>query len=357
MKIVCIVLLTIITLSGTSQKCNNLVSSVVFQQKFNQMAAKPNDELKYGFGSTFANSTCLTADQVRLMASMFSHDIYRLEFCKIAYQRTMDQSNFYDVYDSFSSFSAAFRLHDYVTGISNTSIETPVVETVVIETPVIKPKPVTFPSINYPSYGNYNGDTGCESPMSEADFLIVVKDLFKLSDDNAIAAKAIEIADDNCLSMAQMMKVASVIKLESKRMGAMKEMIFAVYDLGNYTFATALFSHAPYQKSWIAYCESEVVEPPCTTSDSEHSEMLKQLGSESFADDRIVIAKQILDNHCLSVEQIKGFMKKFTFDKRKMEVAKYAYDNCTDTKNYYQLSGLFDFSSEKQAFNSWLNNQ
>jgi len=352
MKFIYALLFTTITLSGFSQNCNNIVSSVVFQQKFNQMATKPNDQLKYSFGSSFANSTCLTSNQVKLMASIFSQDIYRLEFCKIAYPRTMDQMNFYDVYDSFSTFSAAFRLHDYVNGISNTSIDVPVVEV-----PVVKPKPVIFPSIKYPSYANYNGDTGCDSPMSEADFSVVVKSLFALTDDNAIAAKAIEISENNCLSMAQMMKVASVIKLESKRLEAIKEMVFAVYDLGNYTFATALFSHGPYQKAWIAYCQSEVVEPPCLTSATEYADMLKQLGSENFPDDRLILAKQILDNHCLSVEQVKGFMKKFSFGERRLKVAKAGYDNCTDQKNYYQLSGLFDFSSDKKTFNSWLAEQ
>jgi hypothetical protein len=52
--------------------------------------------------------------QVKAIAMRLPDDDARLEFATEAFPRTVDPENFYDVYDSFTSFSKVFRLHDRV---------------------------------------------------------------------------------------------------------------------------------------------------------------------------------------------------------------------------------------------------
>jgi len=355
-------------ISGSAQNCSTPVSSVIFQQKYSQMATKPNDQIKLSFGNGFISSKCLTSQQVQLMASLFMSDGYRLEFCKTAYTRTLDPINFYDVYDAFASFSAAFRLHDHVNGISNSN--NTVVEVVEeIEEEELdpnRPVTVTFPNLSYPSYVGYKGETNCDMPMADSDFKVIVEELFRTNNDNEIATRAKDIADEHCVSMAQMMKMASVIKMEGKRLTAMKDMFYSTYDMANYASAKAALSHIPYQQNWVQYCESEleinqeveeVAVAPCVTSDGSYAKMIANIKKESFDDDKLVIVNQICNSNCLSVHQIKGIMKQFTFGEKQVQVAKKAYSKCSDPGNYYQLGGVFTFNSDKQMFNDWLNKQ
>ena len=231
MKIIYTILFALFTVIGSAQNCNNPASAVVFQQKFNQMASKADDYNKYAYGVNFAYASCLTSYQVKLMATIFAEDTYRLEFCKVAYTRTSDINNFYDVYDAFSSFSSAFRLHDYVNGI-------------------IKPTEV------------------------------IVED--------------------------------SVVIEE---------------------------------------------EPVCETTSSEYNSMKSDVNKKSFDDDKMTVAKQILKHNCFNVNQVKGFMELFTFSERKLTFAQAAYEKCTNQKDYYKLAEVFQFNSDKNAFNSWLEKQ
>lgn len=56
----------------------------------------------------------LTSGQVRDLALLIPNEHHRLEFAMAAYDQVVDKQNFYDVYDAFTRFSMAFRLHDYV---------------------------------------------------------------------------------------------------------------------------------------------------------------------------------------------------------------------------------------------------
>lgn len=54
--------------------------------------------------------------QVKSVAASLPGDDARLEFALAAHPRTVDPENFYEVYDTFRSFSKVFRLHDAIQG-------------------------------------------------------------------------------------------------------------------------------------------------------------------------------------------------------------------------------------------------
>jgi hypothetical protein len=79
--------------------------------------------------------------------------------------------------------------------------------------------------------------------------------------------------------------------------------------------------------------------------------------SKPFDDTRLKIAKQVADNNCLSVEQIKGLMSIFSFEENKLNFAKYAYDHCTEKRNYYKVGDAFSFDSNVQELSDYVNSK
>jgi hypothetical protein len=84
--------------------------------------------------------------------------------------------------------------------------------------------------------------------------------------------------------------------------------------------------------------------------------ILNAIENESFKSDKMMVAKQATKNKCLSVNQIKQLMDKFTFDDGKLEFAKLAYSKCSNKDDYYMLNETFSFSSSKSELNEYISN-
>ncbi len=78
------------------------------------------------------------------------------------------------------------------------------------------------------------------------------------------------------------------------------------------------------------------------------------LKNEGFDETRLDMAKQIASTNCLNTTQISALCQLFSFEGSKLEFAKYAYDHCTDPKNYFKLSNIFSFSSSKTELNNYI---
>ena len=85
--------------------------------------------------------------------------------------------------------------------------------------------------------------------------------------------------------------------------------------------------------------------------------ILNAIENESFNDDKMMVAKQATNKKCLSVQQIKQIMDKFSFEDNKLEFAKSAYSNCLNKDEYYMVNESFTFSSSKSELNDYISNQ
>ena len=99
---------------GHAFHCSEPVTPLVFRQNFDHIIAMRSDQHRLEDARAFVATNCLLSRQVKQIATLFHDDHTRLEFAKAAYMTTYDKRNFYDVYDAFSHFSNAFRLHDFV---------------------------------------------------------------------------------------------------------------------------------------------------------------------------------------------------------------------------------------------------
>jgi hypothetical protein len=90
--------------------------------------------------------------------------------------------------------------------------------------------------------------------------------------------------------------------------------------------------------------QSAPVDNSCFAMSSDDFNSAKSsIESKTFADSKMTVAKQIVDNNCFSADQVKQLMALFTYEEQKLDIAKYCYDKTTDKKNYYKVNDGFTF--------------
>lgn len=92
----------------------------------------------------------------------------------------------------------------------------------------------------------------------------------------------------------------------------------------------------------------------CFTPTVDYNSLIEAVKNESFADDKKMVAKQALNNKCISTDQVVGLMKEFGFDDDRLEMAKYCYDRCSDADNYFKVNSAFSFSDSKEELNKYI---
>ncbi|THU40143.1 DUF4476 domain-containing protein [Niastella caeni] len=80
----------------------------------------------------------------------------------------------------------------------------------------------------------------------------------------------------------------------------------------------------------------------------------KSIAAANFEDSKLSTAKNIASSNSLSTMQVMEICKMFNFEETKLSFAKYAYRYITDPKNYYKVSGIFTFDTNKVNFNQFL---
>lgn len=91
----------------------------------------------------------------------------------------------------------------------------------------------------------------------------------------------------------------------------------------------------------------------CMTSGNFNAAMAT-IKKQSFEDTRLKTAKQVVAANCLSVDQIMQVANTFSFEENKLDFAKYAYDFCSEPKNYFQLNGIFKFSTNVDELSDYV---
>lgn len=89
--------------------------------------------------------------------------------------------------------------------------------------------------------------------------------------------------------------------------------------------------------------------------ESEFANAERSIGSKTFSDSKMTMAKQVTGANCLTVDQVKRIMMQFDFEDDKLEYAKFAYDKTYDISNYYKLNDAFDFESTIEELDAYIN--
>lgn len=76
--------------------------------------------------------------------------------------------------------------------------------------------------------------------------------------------------------------------------------------------------------------------------------------AQSFEENKLMVAKQVLKGNYLNCAQIKTVMKLFSFEATKLDFAKLAYGKCVEKNNYYLINDAFEFSSSVDDLNEFI---
>lgn len=362
-KIIYISAIILFSINAFTQNCHTPVSSVVFQQKFNQLTTMRGDQKKLKMATNFVNHNCLLSYQVKQIAEIFNDDFTRLSFAQVAYKNTVDKDNFYDVYDAFSYFSVVMRLHDYILYYENP-------QSGANRDHHGRHDYYDFPDYDYPDYGDYHDHTRCEKPVSDEVFFMLLRTVIGHKTDEMKVVIAIQIAENNCLTVEQIMKIGSYIRDERERLNFLKDAYVYSYDSKNYRYSKQLLSNDSYRREFDGYMkgnyqghsEPVVVNRPvrddrrhCFVSDTEFKEMINAIENQTFNNTQLMTAKQVVKaKKCFTTVQIIKIVEIFSFESSKLEMAKFCYDYCTDKDNYYKVNDVLTFNSSKQNLNEYL---
>jgi hypothetical protein len=340
----------------SAQRCTTPVAPAIFQQNFNQVAMLRSDAAKQSTAVSFVNANCVSSLQVKSMAMLFTSDSVRLIFCKAAYPRVTDTAEFFAVYDAFQSFSYAIRLYDYAQHYK------PVRGDVVITPRPVPPVPVptapagpVFPSWQYPDTLRRAANKGCAGPViGEGAFTAIADNVFRQPTEESKIVAIESASANNCLSVAQVMKLSSMLTGEDNRMRVMKNTFPRVYDQEHYTSAAVAFTTPQKQSEWNAFGAAYLT-PPCVVSEAAFGPLLQQIKSKTFPADRLALVKDMAKDRCFNTAQLKQISDQFTFDDERMEIFKLCYAQCPDKQNYYILVDQLSFTSKKDELRRFIN--
>ncbi|MBL7918477.1 MAG: DUF4476 domain-containing protein [Bacteroidia bacterium] len=89
-------------------------------------------------------------------------------------------------------------------------------------------------------------------------------------------------------------------------------------------------------------------------SASAFNDAKSSISSKSFDETRLKVAKQIIDNNCLSSNQVKEIMLLFSFEETRLDLAKHAYSHTFDPNNYYKLNDAFTFETSVDDLDAYI---
>jgi len=335
------------------QRCDAPIPDYVFRQKQKSVTLQPTEDRKLQVAKAIAINNCLSVEQVKNIAALFIDDFNRLDFAKAAWSNTVDKENFYFVYDDFAYFSTVFMLHDYVKSMQGHPTD--------YLPPYEPPVTLNFPALDYPDFENYQGPSNCNRPIRENEF---IKLALQVSVNNSETNRMLlltQIAQNNCISMSQAMKLASLLNSESNRLSFFRTAYLSIFDLNNLPFGSQLFAHIPNKAAYNHFINqpvpgpNPVAPPPCIVGSDEFGQIKESISKESFNSTKLTLAKQIIrSKQCFSTWQVTEIVKLFSFDDTRLEIAKFAFDFTIDRENYYRVADAFAFSKSKEDLMEFL---
>lgn len=98
-----------------------------------------------------------------------------------------------------------------------------------------------------------------------------------------------------------------------------------------------------------------IPQPVCEVSPQDMAEITQLVKAATFKDSMEKQAKMMIKSkQCFRADQIVEILNVLTYDDSKLAVAKYAFDYCIDTQNYYRVVNSFTFKSYKDDLTQFI---
>lgn len=347
--------------------CRTAISSYQFQQGLRNIQSVRMEARRFQVAKSFVQNSCLSTSQVAAICAILHEDFDRLAIAEIAFPRTIDPQNFYDVYDTFTKFSMVFRLHDYVTA-KREGKNPPIYNQPPSDIGTDVPEAGNFPSWHYPDANAYTGVKQCDSPSSNAAFNYKYDIMKEAKGDYNKFLEGKRLLEQHCLSVSQIMKLASTIKAVTYRFQFLRHGITYTFDPENYYFAEQALDNAHYKRELRSVYEPyndelntngsgigiNIDHEDCRVNADSFNIFKEQLERENHNQSRLEACKQGLERTgaCFSNNQIASLLTLFEYESSKLAIAKIGYQHTYDKANYLAVVGegfRFDLSRRQLA--------
>jgi hypothetical protein len=88
--------------------------------------------------------------------------------------------------------------------------------------------------------------------------------------------------------------------------------------------------------------------------DSDFSGAKSSVSKQSFDDNKLKIAKQIVGSNCLTSAQVKELVGLMTYENNKVELAKHCYKFTYDPNNYFMVYDAFTYKSSTDELSKFI---
>jgi hypothetical protein len=87
---------------------------------------------------------------------------------------------------------------------------------------------------------------------------------------------------------------------------------------------------------------------------SDMDDLQVRVSGRMHNDGKVHLMKSVLQDHTYTTAQVRTMLSWLSFDDSKLQLAKIAYANVVDKKNYWKLEDSFSFSSTREDFSEYL---
>lgn len=93
---------------------------------------------------------------------------------------------------------------------------------------------------------------------------------------------------------------------------------------------------------------------PWPMDQSAFNNAVNTVKGQSFEDNKLQVARQVLMSNCMTSAQVAQVMKLFSFEDSRLDFAKFAYGYTYDLGNYFMVNQSFSFSSSVDELNAYI---
>lgn len=339
---------------GQQLNCQNPISALQFQRLNNNLSMQGDFRSRLVYASNLVSNNCITTLQLMTVLSYFGEDIDKLSVAMNGYPQVVNKQDIYDVFDSFAYFSTAFKFNDYI---NNFNGNQPVV---VAPAPV--PVQITYPQLNYPNPAAYRGQHNCNLPVTEQEFNLSARQIAQQGSQNLKYKSALDFASTYCITVAQVMKLTTLLSSETDRINILKVAYPNMFDEGNSEQAAQVFGIVQNRNEFLNFINLQRQQniipeaAPCNLDENKFQQMKSIFAREISSSTRVSIVKDQLPLYnCYKSSQIKEIVATFISSSDKMTISKFAYDYVIDRENYFfEISPLLNSSMDRKALSNYI---
>lgn len=330
-------------------------------QTLDRFAVLKSEHRRLELGTSYLQNNCFTTDELIGFIDYLRYDHNRVILAKRAYPLVTDPNNFKLIYQHIDNPVDRRDLKSFIRN----------------QNQGFRAHLLNFPPLVYPNAHNYTGPLGTQGFINDRLFTDLA---FRVIDAHGQKYKTTLVesyARDYELTVAQFMKLLTLIDHESYRLQLALNFYHLLYDQGNVRFIEGVFRHQHNANRFMSHIRTRTVHrgvagPPggrrhhggayhrdrIAPGRNRMDQVIFSLNNEPFHSKRVVLAQTIIKSHGrFTTRQIAMMIRTFSFDSHKLEVIQFAYPNVVDPENFYLLSNELTFSSSRRRLNEFILNQ